>query len=1450
MRQEVPKGRITPTSGGKRFTVSDVGNASVQQINTKDNDEKRRLVIDLDDRFDDIEQKIGDVAAKTSPGTGGGTNPSSPQIPPTPPVVRIKTSHNGTNVVVDTREIDFVDNTSRGGVLWTISNAGGGHATVRGQVVIPDYVKLSTDVQGECGLDPVQYISVARENDGLRFKHSCLAPCAAPLDANYIDYSWDLESTVVSGKVYTDVKLTILNQNFAIAYDADGFAKAGQSVNPYRGLKFHDSAHITLTLAESTVTCFKAANITPALLYTAYIGENVGGYVPIYKETVAGTPSHKHRFKTIKAGTNITINEFADYIEIVSSGTVDVDVTGANVGAGTYAIYKNTTSVGDHFTLNFKKLENTHDAFYYESADVIYLDVDIHPNNLGGGTGLFYDKTHVGRQTFLNFKSIVGGTGISISSTTTEVTISSTVVDTNDTYSVNNLGAGANVYKTVTTTGSSHVFKLRTLKSSDSSVNITEGVDEIDFTVTPPDPYSLTVYGENYSTPNTWSSNVNDVTTLRFSNLYNRVGLSQDIDEFDTFWTIDAYPGAADARIKNTTHNPIKFQHRTTGGVVDSVTNRGQRTFAFRDTSTVTFAVNEDTDADGWRRSTITATVSAGAGSNTYTGANLGGELGEPYISTTGTTPTFTHNFRTIGGYDTTINVYQVGNTILLQANLGMVAATNVGGFSEVYKDTVDTGLTLRTFRFRTIQSSDGTVVITQNANDIDLKVTDNSSVKSYVEFGGMVDNYNLVSNPMRELRFSHLFNRPGFTVAPNDFDSIWQVIENPSSGKTRAKMQIPNPMQGERRNIVSAVVNTTSVGIRKFIFQDNSQVTFSVAEGVNADGYRHAIVSATFTNAAVVERIYDMDNIGGFREVYKNYTDSGSTRTFHVRTLQSSDSSITITQNSENIDFTLPPAQLYDVDNVGGFNQVYKNYTDSGGTRTFHMRTLQSSDNSITITQNTNDIDFVAPDTYDLSVGYGGFTGPTLNFTGATMGVVNSVDTHLLWFAGDNAQYDGTAPQLGLNGSKPTFDVVFLVDNNDAPWVVGNPYHGLAQTTRIKARVTPLLHLWDYQTQDVDLISTTENTTRIEFKDTATIQARVLPHATLDYAVQIELTSKEGTSVQNIRVRQNSTGTGASHPRINLTDTDYTVWTVGDDVVNNEHDISVQPKIGFKLNAGSLAYRKDLKFITGTGVTLTEDTTNADEYRVTIARPLTIKNNGTTVVAGVTDTLSFDNEVNDITAIATIDPDPERANVKMQFCGYGTKWAKPYFCKPGGVDVTMVLASATWSHPIWFDNELTDDTRAWVNNPTSPAPKWEFKPDRKARYHVHVFLRFRSTKPEAPTEIQSLDLPQLAIFKNGVMDTMIAVDEGSVRYNQFYAYATAEQGFGKEFVFPMSSFSLYGGTTMQLEVNDAIDVRLLHQTGADRYLELLYGWITVDFVGRCNDTLALPSAVTFIDYV
>ena len=110
------------------------------------------------------------------------------------------------------------------------------------------------------------------------------------------------------------------------------------------------------------------------------------------------------------------------------------------------------------------------------------------------------------------------------------------------------------------------------------------------------------------------------------------------------------------------------------------------------------------------------------------------------------------------------------------------------------------------------------------------------------------------------------------------------------------------------------------------------------------------------------------MINIGGFAEWYVNATGPNP---FEIRTAQSSDGSVGIVQNADNNDFTVDFGANVSLQNIGGFAELYVNAT---GPNPFDLRTFQSSDGSVGIVQNADNLDFTvgAPAVSMQNVGTG----------------------------------------------------------------------------------------------------------------------------------------------------------------------------------------------------------------------------------------------------------------------------------------------------------------------------------------------------------------------------------------------------------------------------------------------------------------------------------------------
>lgn len=148
-------------------------------------------------------------------------------------------------------------------------------------------------------------------------------------------------------------------------------------------------------------------------------------------------------FKSIVAGANVTITSDANEITINAPVAGEVN-TASNIGAGE-GVY--ATKVGSD--LEFKSLVAGTNISLSSDANEITINStgggggEVNTaSNLGAGTGVF--ATKVG--TDLQFKSLVQGSNMTISSTGTEITLSGPVPGEVNTAS--NLGAGSGVYAT------------------------------------------------------------------------------------------------------------------------------------------------------------------------------------------------------------------------------------------------------------------------------------------------------------------------------------------------------------------------------------------------------------------------------------------------------------------------------------------------------------------------------------------------------------------------------------------------------------------------------------------------------------------------------------------------------------------------------------------------------------------------------------------------------------------------------------------------------------------------------------------------------------------------------------------------------------------------------------------------------------------------------------------
>lgn len=250
-------------------------------------------------------------------------------------------------------------------------------------------------------------------------------------------------------------------------------------------------------------------------VYTSGAWSHLGDYQPVVGETNTMTnigtgdgiyyqkTGSEFELKTLKAGTNVSIVATATEITISSSDTGEAN-TGSSLGAGT-AIFAQKSGVD----LQFKSLVGgsgfnlTNDA---NTVTINYTETGEANTgaNLGAGTGVFAQMSG----DVLQFKSIVQGTGMSITSDANTITLSST----GEANTGSNVGAGDGVYKQMS--GTTLQFKSLT---AGANITLTAGADSIEIAATGVGEANT---GSNVGTGGFGVFKQMNGTVLEFKNIY------------------------------------------------------------------------------------------------------------------------------------------------------------------------------------------------------------------------------------------------------------------------------------------------------------------------------------------------------------------------------------------------------------------------------------------------------------------------------------------------------------------------------------------------------------------------------------------------------------------------------------------------------------------------------------------------------------------------------------------------------------------------------------------------------------------------------------------------------------------------------------------------------------------------------------------------------------------
>ncbi len=237
----------------------------------------------------------------------------------------------------------------------------------------------------------------------------------------------------------------------------DGVSNAGGNID------FIAGTGITITPSDAANT------ITFATDFSQLVVNNLGvSGASVYKDTTSG----QLNLRKIKAGASVTVTENANDIEIafaaVSAGEAN---TASNVGSGAGNVFKAKTGVD----LEFKTLLAGSNVTITDNASDITIAATGEANtasNVGAGTGTIYKaKTGVD----LELKSLVAGTNITITNGASDITIAASgSVGEANTYS--SMGSGSDG-ETLVSTKSGVDLPFKRIKAGNGIVLTSETND-------------------------------------------------------------------------------------------------------------------------------------------------------------------------------------------------------------------------------------------------------------------------------------------------------------------------------------------------------------------------------------------------------------------------------------------------------------------------------------------------------------------------------------------------------------------------------------------------------------------------------------------------------------------------------------------------------------------------------------------------------------------------------------------------------------------------------------------------------------------------------------------------------------------------------------------------------------------------------------------------------------
>jgi len=617
-----------------------------------------------------------------------------------------------------------------------------------------------------------------------------------------------------------------------------------------------------------------------------------------------------------KSGTNISITYVDDDTILVSCTATDTNTTYTYysvpyTGGATLRLHgsdgtNNDVNVygGGSTTVTWIDAHNVLISSTYVDTNNLY---DIDNCSSGTGTGFIYhDNTVSGSLTTFHLRTIKAGSGITVSTSGHDIIISCSVVDTNDTYSVANVGTGAGkIWRDTTDAGSAHTHNLKSLLAG-TNISITNGTNEI-----------------------TISCTLVDTNTTYDTDVVNAGGVYLRLNGSDSTHSNTLFTGSGGITVSRVDAHTINIACT----VVDTNTTYSHNAVSTTNGAIIRLHGSDSTDSDvklicDDGSVTITRTASDTIKFSVYTGYAMGatglslGGTEAIYSSTSLSAGVYTLKFR---GLTAGTNIYfsTDANSITIHAwsvNVIDVDDCFLGAmpYSFLIDYTSDSGTHTKTARFRRFNVTAHDLVITECASDyiFDVNILG-------VNLGG-IGTYDVLYDKVGStFRYRSLKAGANVTLDYYDVEDPFErdIIISASYVNTTYDLTVEDDEFGAPNTAVIRLTGSDST-------QDN--VEFVAGTGVSISHHDNIIE----IGCTVVDTYPTYTFSNGPAGAGTWYKTTGSYPTFSVvmRGILNDDGYLDIYASGDTIHANLThPFYYYAVANLGSGIGVYYTYTGTG---------------------------------------------------------------------------------------------------------------------------------------------------------------------------------------------------------------------------------------------------------------------------------------------------------------------------------------------------------------------------------------------------------------------------------------------------------------------------------------------------------------------------------------